>query len=205
MSYQPSPSRLESFSDGVIAVIITIMVLEFKVPQANGLAGLRTIAPTLAVYLLSFSFTGIYWVNHHHLVSRLKHVDSLIMWANLGLLFFLSLLPFFTDYMVVKGRDSFSVALYASSLLLSGVCFTLLQKAISRNLRHADSVPQHELEQHRAQEVKANISLAIYALAIALAYVRPYLALLATALVTVMWIVPTLGLEKPHNDQEPIG
>jgi uncharacterized membrane protein len=203
MSYQPSPSRLESFSDGVIAVIITIMVLEFKVPQANGIAGLRTILPTLAVYLLSFSFTGIYWINHHHLVNRLKHVDSLILWANLGLLFFLSLLPFFTDYMVVKGRDAFSVALYASSLLMTGLSFTLLQKAIGRHLRRADSVPAHELALHDAQEIKGKISLAIYALAIGLAYVRPALALVATALVTVMWIVPTLGLEKQYTDQEP--
>jgi uncharacterized membrane protein len=205
MSYQPSPSRLESFSDGVIAVIITIMVLEFKVPQANGPAGLRTIAPTLAVYLLSFSFTGIYWINHHHLVSRLKHVDNLIMWANLGLLFFLSLLPFFTDYMVVKGLDSFSVALYVASLLMSGVSFMFLQKAISRHLRHTDDVPEHELALHRAEEIKGKISLAAYAVATGLAYIRPALALVATALVTVMWIVPTLGLEKRHNDQEPIG
>ena len=204
MSFKPSPSRLESFSDGVIAVIITIMVLEFKVPQANGVAGLRSIMPTLTVYLLSFSFTGIYWVNHHHLVHRLKHVDSLILWANLGLLFFLSLLPFFTNYMMVKGLDSFSVALYVASLLVSGLSFMLLQKAISRHLRHTDHVPAHELALHRAEEIKGKISLAVYAIAIGLAYIRPALALVATALMTVMWIVPTLGLEKPHNDQDPI-
>ena len=197
MAYQPSPSRLEAFSDGVIAVIITIMVLEFKVPPENGLAGLRTLAPTLGVYLLSFVFTGIYWVNHHHLIDRLKHVDALILWANLGWLFFLSLLPFFTNYMVEKGMNSFSVAVYAASLLMTGVGFTLLQKAIGRHLRHTAHTDPHELELQAAEVRKGKISLAIYVVAMPLAYYHVTAALAATALVTVMWIIPTLGLE--HN------
>ena len=145
-----------------------------------------------------------YWVNHHHLVHRLKHVDNLIMWANLTLLFFLSLLPFFTDYMIVKRLDSFSVAAYVASLLVSGLSFMFLQKAISRHLRHTDDVPEHELALHRAEEIKGKISLVAYAAAIGLAYIRPALALVATALVTVMWIVPTLGLEKPPGPHDPI-
>ena len=107
MADRPTPSRLESFSDGVIAVIITIMVLEFKVPAPDGMAGLRTILPTLAVYLLSFAFTAIYWVNHHHLVHRLKRVEPLILYANLTFLFCLSLLPFFTSYLLQKHISCF--------------------------------------------------------------------------------------------------
>jgi uncharacterized membrane protein len=98
MTHPPaSPARLEAFSDGVIAVIITIMVLELKVPHQDGLAGLYAVLPTLAVYLLSFTFTGIYWINHHHLVHRTDEADSLILYANLAFLFTLSLLPFCTS------------------------------------------------------------------------------------------------------------
>ena len=195
MAYQPSPGRLEAFSDGVIAVIITIMVLEFKVPQADSFAGLRTLAPTLAVYLLSFAFTGIYWVNHHHLIDRLKHVDHLILWANLGFLFCLSLLPFFTNYMAVKGRDSFSVAVYAGLLLVTGTSFAGLQKAVGRHLRHANTDAE-ELALQAAEQRKAMISLGMYLAAIPLAFVGPSLALGDTALVTVLWILPTLGLRS---------
>jgi uncharacterized membrane protein len=198
VSYQPSPSRLEAFSDGVIAVIITIMVLEFKVPKENGFAGLVAILPTLAVYLLSFCFTGIYWVNHHHLVDRLKHVDHLILWTNLGFLFCLSLLPFFTNYMVEKGRDSFSVAVYAGLLLVTALSFTALQRSVGRNLRRGEPAAEREMRLHIAEQRKGWISLGVYVLAMGLAYVRPAIALAATALVTVMWIVPTLGLEPPE-------
>ncbi len=201
MSDQPSPSRLEAFSDGVIAVIITIMVLEFKVPRESGLRGLITILPTLVVYLLSFIFTGIYWINHHHLVDRLKQVDVVILWANLGLLFSLSLLPFFTNYMVEKHLDSFSIALYAASLLTSGFAFSLLQKAIIRNLHRTtpvcDQVKRHE---SHSEVRKGYVSVALYLIAIPLAFWHPYLALLVVASVTVIWIIPTLGL-KPASIQ----
>jgi len=190
-----SPARLEAFSDGVIAVIITIMVLEFKVPAENGFAGLRTLAPTLGVYLLSFVFTGIYWVNHHHLIDRLKHVDALILWANLGWLFFLSLLPFFTNYMVEKHVDSFSVAVYAVLLFMTGFSFSLLQKASARLLRHTAETDPEELALQAAEVLKGKISVAMYLIAMGLAYVRPWLGLADAGLVTVMWIVPTLGVE----------
>ena len=186
---------MEAFSDGVIAVIITIMVLELKAPDANGMAGLRSIVPTLAVYLLSFAFTGIYWINHHHLIDRLKHIDHLVLWANLGFLFCLSLLPFFTNYMMVKHLDSFSVAIYSASLLVSGISFTFLQKAVTRHLRHAQADDAEELERQAAELRKAHISLTMYLLAVGLAYVRPALSLIDSALVTIMWIIPSFGLE----------
>ncbi len=202
MSEQPSPSRLEAFSDGVIAVIITIMVLEFKVPREPGLGGLATILPTLIVYLLSFIFTGIYWINHHHLVDKLKQVDVLILWANLGLLFSLSLMPFFTNYMIEKHLDSFSIALYALSLLTSGFAFSLLQKAIIRNLRRTapvcDQVKRHE---SHSEMRKGYLSVAMYVVAVPLAFWHPYVALLVIASVTVIWIIPTFGL-KPAKVHE---
>jgi uncharacterized membrane protein len=196
MPYQPSPSRLEAFSDGVIAVIITIMVLEFKVPQANGFAGLRTLAPTLGVYLLSFTFTGIYWVNHHHLIHRLKGVDHLILWSNLKFLFWLSLLPFFTNYMVEKHLDSFSVAVYSSLMLITGLSFTLLQWAVGRTLLHTAQTDPFEIAMQCAELRKARISIVMYTVAVPLAFVRPYLSLADAALVTVLWIIPTFGLER---------
>lgn len=107
----PSTARLEAFSDGAIAVIITIMVLELKVPHQDGTAGLYAIIPILLVYLLSFAFTGIYWINHQHLVRRVESADRLILYANLGFLFCLSLLPFATSYVLEKKIDSFAVCL----------------------------------------------------------------------------------------------
>jgi len=201
MAYQPSPSRLEAFSDGVIAVIITIMVLEFKVPHEDGWPGLRTILPTLAVYLLSFAFTGIYWINHHHLVHRLKHVDHIILWANLGFLFWLSLLPFFTNYMIEKGLNSFSVEIYIALLLVTGISFTLLQKVIGRHLRHTreDRDPE-EMALQVAEQRKAIFSLFMYLSAIPLAALRPIFGIIMAALVTVLWILPTFGLH--HRDPE---
>ena len=206
MSYQPSPSRLEAFSDGVIAVIITIMVLEFKVPHENGFAGLRAIAPTLAVYALSYAFTGIYWVNHHHLVHRLKRVDHIILWANLGFLFCLSLLPFFTNYLVEKHLDSFSVETYLALLLITGASFTALQKAIGAHLRYTreDRDPA-EVALQQAEQRKAIASLLIYLAAIPLAALRPIFGLIMAAFVTVLWILPTFGLHHrdPACDHRP--
>src|ERR1700754_1830670 len=120
-------TRLEAFSDGVLAVIITIMVLELKVPHRDGFAGLLSIAPTLFIYLLSFTFTGIYWVNHHHLIRRVEQCDHRVLWANLSYLFGASLLPFFTAYVIDKNSDAFSVALYAASMIFTGSCFFLLR------------------------------------------------------------------------------
>ena len=196
MSAQPSPSRIEAFSDGVIAVIITIMVLEFKLPRDAGFAGFRTILPQLAVYAISFSFTGIYWINHHHLVDRLHRIDALILWANLGFLFCLSLLPFFTNYLVDKRVDSFSVAVYAFSLFVTGVAFSLLDAAIARHLRLSPGPPaQHPSPAGVNQPGKTAISILLYLVAIPLSFWHPHLALADVAFVTVLWIVPDFSSE----------
>ena len=187
-----SPARLEAFSDGVIAVIITIMVLEIKVPHENGLAGLHAILPTLGVYALSFAFTGIYWINHHHLVHRTEEADTNILYANLVFLFFLSLLPFFTSYLLEKQIDSFSVAIYAASMVITGFSFLLLRIAISSRLKKAGTIEQEDIALQR----KHYLSLALYLIAIPLAFYHSYVALGVVALVTVVWIYPTTAVKS---------
>src|ERR1700748_1256018 len=123
-------SRLEAFSDGVIAVIITIMVLELHVPRQNGLAGLWSVAPRLGIYLLSFLMVGIYWINHHELIRRTEVVDYLVLWSNLIFLFVLSLVPFFVDYLDEKNFSSFSTLLYDLTMLVAGAAFFLLRWAV---------------------------------------------------------------------------
>lgn len=191
-----STSRLEAFSDGVIAVIITIMVLELKVPAQRGAAGLLAILPTLVVYFISFSFTAIYWINHHHLVDRIEQTDQRVLYANLGFLFCLSLLPFFTSYVLEKESDSFSIALYAASMVVTGFSFLLLRLAIERRMRVAGTF--HPVD--AAVQRKHLVSLGLYGLAMPLAYFHPSLALGDIALVTLIWIVPTAGAKAREDD-----
>ncbi|MCU1324585.1 MAG: hypothetical protein JWM43_4234 [Acidobacteriaceae bacterium] len=182
-----SPARLEAFSDGVIAVIITIMVLELKVPHENGLAGLRAVLPVLGIYALSFAFTGVYWINHHYLVHRTEEVDLPILFANLTFLFTLSLLPFFTSYLLEKKIDTFSVLLYIVSMMANGLSFLLLRLAIGRRLRSRGALEQDD----KAAEYKHLASLALYGISIFLAFPHPYYALGIVALVMFLWIYPT--------------
>jgi uncharacterized membrane protein len=191
-----SPSRLEAFSDGVIAVIITIMVLELKVPHESGASGLRAVVPTLLVYLLSFTFTGVYWVNHHELIGRLHKCNNRILWANLAWLFALSLMPFFTAFVIEHHLDSFSTAVYSASMLLAGATFLLLRYAVDCQL----------IREQRSTAVSLSLrlkhwgSLGFYTLGIILAPWEPKLALASTACVTLIWIVPTLGLFESHDE-----
>jgi len=189
-------TRLEAFSDGVLAVIITIMVLELKVPHADGLPGLLSIAPTLFIYLLSFTFTSIYWVNHHHLIRRVKECDHRVLYANLGFLFAASLLPFFTSYVIEKNSDAFSVALYAASMIFTASWFFLLRLAIERLLRQAGDLRQEDTATQR----KHIASLALYLVAIPVAHFHPHIALGAITLVTVIWIIPTTRAEPRADD-----
>jgi uncharacterized membrane protein len=182
-----SPARLEAFSDGVIAVIITIMVLELHVPHEPGLAGLLTVLPTLAVYALSFAFVSIYWINHHHLVHRIKETDQAILYANLFFLFCLSLIPFVTSYLLDMKLDSFSVALYAVSMVVTGFGFMLLRIAIHWRLRHDDALQQED----QAAARKHWTSLGLYLIAIPLAFYHSYWALGIIVLVALVWIYPT--------------
>jgi uncharacterized membrane protein len=175
-----SPARLEAFSDGVIAVIITIMVLELKVPAQDGMAGIRVVLPTIILYLLTFVQVGIYWVNHHYLVDEVETVSHRILWANLIFLFFLSLFPFVTDWIGIKGLSSFSTALYAGVSILPGLGYM----ALWFQVRLQSSAPAH------ASWSKQIASVSLYLLAIPTAYYRPAASLALIGAVAVIWLLP---------------
>jgi uncharacterized membrane protein len=185
-------SRLEAFSDGVIAVIITIMVLELHVPTLHGLAGFMQILPTIGVYALSFTFVGIFWVNHHLLIDRIREASPRILWANLVWLFCLSLLPFLTAYVSEEHYDSFSVVLYAASLVVTGMGFMLLRLAVMARQRAEGTIEHADL----ALLTKHWGSVAIYVVAIPVAYWHATYALYLIGAVTAIWIIPTLGVER---------
>jgi uncharacterized membrane protein len=180
-------TRLEAFSDGVLAVIITIMVLELKVPHESGMQGLLSLWPILFVYLLSFFFIGIYWVNHHYLIRRIEHCDQTVLYANLFFLFGASLLPFFTAYVIEKESDSFSVSLYAASMIFTGFTFFLLRLSVERLLRQDGLL----IPSDTASQRKHLLSLALYLAAVPLAHFHPYIALGLISVVTIVWILPT--------------
>jgi uncharacterized membrane protein len=175
-----SPARLEAFSDGVIAVIITIMVLELKVPAQDGLAGLRAVLPTVFLYLLTFVQIGIYWVNHHYLVDEVETVSHGILWANLIFLFALSLFPFATDWIGAKGLTSFSTALYAAVSILPGLSYMLLWLQI----RAQSAAPAH------ASWAKQIASVLLYLTAVPVAFYRPAFSLVLISIVALLWLFP---------------
>lgn len=189
-------TRLEAFSDGVLAVVITIMVLELKVPHGDGFAGLLSLAPILFIYLLSFAFTAIYWVNHHHLIRRVEQCDHRVLYANFAYLFAASLLPFFTAYVIDKHSNSFSVALYAASMIFTGFCFFLLRLAIERLLRQSGDLSREDTATQR----KHLLSLVLYLASIPLAHFHPYVALGIITLVTIIWIIPTAAAPCTHTE-----
>ena len=183
--------RLEAFSDGVIAILITIMVLELKVPHMAGLEALRPLLPVLLTYVLSFIYLGIYWNNHHHLMHATRQVSGGILWANLYLLFWLSLIPFVTGWMGENHFEPGPTASYGFVLLMAGFAYTLLQRAIvAKNGR--DSV----LARAIGGDLKGYLSLLGYAAAIALAYLNVWLATSLYVAVALMWLVPDRRIER---------
>ena len=184
--------RLEAFSDGVIAVIITIMVLELKVPQhGTDIAALLPLLPVFLSYVLSFIYVGIYWNNHHHLLHAARSVDGRVLWANLHLLFWLSLVPFVTAWSGQDGLSTWPVASYGTVLLMSGVAYYLLTRALVR--RHgADSA----LARAVGRDSKGLVSMGIYALALLLAFVDPRVSVALYVAVAILWVVPDRRLEK---------
>jgi uncharacterized membrane protein len=183
--------RTEAFSDGVIAIIITIMVLELRVPRGADPAALRPLIPVLLSYALSFVFLGIYWSNHHHLLQATQHVDGRVLWANLHLLFWLSLTPFVTGWMGENEFAAWPVALYGGVLLCSAVAYFILTRALIA-LHGNESV----LAMAIGRDFKGKISVVIYAVAIPLAFVNAWIACGLYVLVAVMWLVPDRRIEK---------
>jgi TMEM175 potassium channel family protein len=174
------------------------MVLELKVPRQDGAAGLYAVFPVLLVYLLSIAFTGIYWINHQHLIKRIEVADAFTLYMNLFFLFCLSLLPFFTSYLLEKKMDSFSVFLYDVSMIVTGLSFLLLRLAVHRNLKYFGDLEKEDT-QARAKHLA---SLCFYLLAAPLAYFHAELALGIIALVTLAWIVPNLAIKGIACDED---
>lgn len=183
--------RLEAFSDGVIAIIITIMVLEIKVPHGVDLAALKPLIPVFLSYVLSFIYLGIYWNNHHHLFQAVKHVDGRILWANAHLLFWLSLIPFVTAWMGENHFATIPSVLYGVVLLMAAIAYFILVKALL--YRHGkDSV----LATAIGNDNKGKISIVIYVLAMLLGFINPLYACTLYAVVAVIWLIPDRRIEK---------
>ena len=184
-------NRLEAFSDGVIAIIITIMVLEMKVPHGDNLASLAPLIPVFISYVLSFTYVAIYWNNHHHLLHAVKHVNGPTLWANMHLLFWLSLIPFVTGWMGENHFRPVPVALYGVALLMCGVAYSILVKALLKS-HGTDST----LAKAIGSDFKGKVSLAAYASAVPLAFVHEWIALGLYIAVAVLWFVPDKRIES---------
>ena len=183
--------RLEAFSDGVLAIIITIMVLELGIPHEPELSALVPFVPVFISYIISFIYIGIYWNNHHHMLQAVKHVDGGVLWANLHLLFWLSLVPFTTAWMGEHPRAPWPAALYGVVLVLAGAAYQILSRRLIA-LHGKESV----LSQAVGSDVKGNASVVIYLVAIALAFVSALFAYALYALVAAIWLVPDRRIEK---------
>jgi TMEM175 potassium channel family protein len=186
-----SKGRLEAFSDGVIAIILTIMVLELEVPHGADLGSLRPLVPVFLSYVLSFVFIGIYWNNHHHLLQAAHRVDGRVLWANLHLLFWLSLTPIVTAWLGEGYFSSWPVALYGVVQLAAGCAYYLLVRAL---------IGTHGAESALARAIgsdfKGKVSIVLYAAAIALAFVDPRLACAIYVLVAIVWLIPDRRIER---------
>lgn len=186
-----SKSRLETFTDGVIAVIITVMVLEMRVPNGTTFAALRTDVPFFLSYALSFVYIAIYWNNHHHLLQATEHITGVTLWANMHLLFWLALAPFATAWMGQDADAPAPVELYGTVLLFSGIAYYLLSKNLVR--QHGKS---STLAISIGRDRKGVASIVIYAIAIPLALVHPWISYSCYVLVAIIWLIPDPRIEK---------
>jgi uncharacterized membrane protein len=186
-----SKSRLEAFSDGVLAVIITIMVLQLPIPKDQELGALRPVVPVLLTYVLSFVYVGIYWNNHHHLLQAAQHVAGGILWANLNLLFWLSLVPFATAWLGAHPLARWPLALYGADMLMAALAYVILTRAL---------IAHHGRESVLAASIGADrkgvLSLALYVGAVALAFVWPWASIACYVIVAIIWFVPDRRIEK---------
>jgi uncharacterized membrane protein len=186
-----SKGRIEAFSDGVLAIIITIMVLELKVPHGTDLAALVPLLPVFLSYVLSFVYVGIYWNNHHHMFQAVRHVDGRVLWANLGLLFWLSLIPFVTGWMGENHFGSWPVALYGVVLCLAGCAYFVLTRALiachGKDSRFAEAL---------GSDFKGKASVAAYVAAIALARIQPWISFGIYVAVALWWLIPDRRFER---------
>ncbi len=184
-------NRLEAFSDGVLAIVITIMVLELKVPHGSGFDALKPMLPVFLSYILSFVYVGIYWNNHHHLLKAARRTTGGILWANLHLLFWLSLFPFVTGWMGENHLAPLPTAVYGAVLLLAAIAYYILQRLVV-----ADQEPGSALAASLGRDFKGKLSPVAYALGIVLSFPAPTLAAGLYVLVALMWLVPDRRIER---------
>jgi len=184
-------ARFEAFSDGVIAILITIMVLEMKVPHGETLASLQPVLPVFSSYVLSFVYLGIYWNNHHHMLHLVKHVTGPMLWANLHLLFWLSLIPFVTGWMGENHFAPVAVAVYGADLIMAAVAYYVLVRTLLA-CHGADTA----LAKAIGSDFKGKISLVIYAVGLLFTLLSAWLGLAMYALVAVIWFIPDRRIEK---------
>ncbi|WP_183574512.1 TMEM175 family protein [Mucilaginibacter sp. X5P1] len=189
--------RLEAFSDGVIAIIITIMVLELKVPHGDSLQALKPLIPVFISYVLSFVYIGIYWNNHHHMFQVVKSVNGFVLWANLHLLFWMSLVPFVTAWMGENNFTKWPTIFYGISLIMCGVAYRILVISL---IRHEGE--NSLLAEAVGNDFKGRISVVIYAIAIALAWVNPCISFVLYGVVACVWFIPDRRIEKKVIEDE---
>ncbi|MDB6148930.1 MAG: hypothetical protein JWQ44_378 [Chthoniobacter sp.] len=190
-------NRLEAFSDGVLAIIITIMVLELKVPHGSDFAALKPLLPVFLSYVLSFIYIGIYWNNHHHLVKAATRVTAAIMWANLHLLFWLSLLPFVTGWMGENHFTPLPSAIYGAVLLMAAVAYSILQ-----NLIVTEAGADSRLARSIQRDYKGKLSQVLYTAGAAISFFRPWLAGCIYVAVALMWLIPDRRIERVVDEME---
>ena len=189
-------NRLEAFSDGVLAIVITIMVLELKVPHGVDLAALKPLLPVFLSYVLSFIYVGIYWNNHHHLLHSAGQVSGAILWSNLHLLFWLSLFPFVTGWLGENHIASLPAAVYGFVLLMAAIAYVILEQAILRR-----EGPNSLLAKAVGKDWKGKLSVGLYLLAIPLAYLSPWISICLYAFVALTWLVPDRRIERTFGNQ----
>ena len=191
-------NRLEAFSDGVLAIIITVMVLELRVPHGSDLAVLKPLLPVFLTYLLSFIYVGIYWNNHHHLLKAAHKVTGGIMWANLHLLFWLSLFPFVTGWMGANHFTTAPTALYGAVMLLAAIAYYILQ-----NLIIADHGKDSKLAASIGRDLKGKFSPVLYALAIVAAFFQPWISAGLYVVVALLWLIPDRRIARVVDESGP--
>jgi uncharacterized membrane protein len=191
-------TRLEAFSDGVIAILITIMVLELKIPHGDGFDSISPLWPVFVSYILSFVNLGIYWNNHHHMLQATKSIDGRVMWANLNLLFWLSLFPFVTGWMGENHFASLPTAVYGAVMVCAGFSYTLLQTMIVRHHGGENS----KLKQAIGRDFKGKASIVLYVIAIGVAFLDRWISFAIYAAVSAMWLVPDRRIERTVHVHE---
>ncbi len=191
-------TRLEAFSDAVIAIIMTIMVLELKTPHGADLEALKPLLPIFLAYILSFVYLGIYWNNHHHMLQATRKVNGKVLWANLNLLFWLSLFPFATAWVGENHLATIPMAIYGILLLMAAISYTILQTKLVHHVNDENAL----LGSAIGGDVKGKISMLCYAAGIGMAFVSPWISMALYVLVALIWFIPDRRIEKVMNNEK---